>query len=107
MAIPVIVHPRAKRDLFQVLHRIESRQSFSRGFRWYSGAIAAIDSLDVRANSCPLADEADKLGIELRMLLYGRKPNFYRILYIILDSVVHVLRVRHAFQDCITFDELS
>jgi plasmid stabilization system protein ParE len=106
MANPVIVHPRAKRDLRQVLHRIESQRTFRAGFRWYSGAITAIDTLDDQPERCPLADEADELGIELRMLLYGRKPNVYRILFILLGSVVQFLRVRHAAQDRISCDDL-
>lgn len=33
---------------------------------------------------------------EVRHLLYGRKPNVYRILFTIEGDTVHVLHIRHA-----------
>jgi len=44
---------------------------------------------------CPLAPENASVPFEMRQLLYGRKPHFYRILFTIEDEVVYVLRIRH------------
>ena len=54
-----------------------------------------------------LADEADRLGFDMRVLLYGRGRQVYRILYTIDGNTVNVLRVRHAAQDWLTSDDVD
>lgn len=101
--MPYVVHifPRAMADLrAAVLWR--KQQSPSAASRWLSRLIMAVHSLANNPERCPLADEADDLGLSLRELLYGRKHNVYRILFVIEGLAVNVLRVRHAAQDRLT-----
>jgi toxin ParE1/3/4 len=60
---------------------------------WYQQLKKAILSLRQEPNRCPNAPEKDRL----RHLLYGHKPNIYRVIYRILEKrkCVEVLHIRH------------
>lgn len=60
---------------------------------WYRGIKTAILSLEQQPNRCPLMRKKD----QLRHLLYGRKPNVYRVIYRVLEKQkqVEVLHIRH------------
>lgn len=62
---------------------------------------AAIESLENFPFRCPLAPESDRFGAEIRHLIFGK----YRILFIIEDEIVYVLRVRHQAQDMLKPDD--
>src|SRR4051812_48561332 len=107
MSHTVVIERRAQTDILLNSQQIESNRSFSAAMRWFDGIRRAIDSLSNQPDRFPLADEADELGFELRMMIHGRKRQVFRILFVVDGSLVHVLRVRHASQDRISFDELS
>jgi plasmid stabilization system protein ParE len=107
MSHTVVIQRRAQRDILVNSQRIESERSFSASMRWFDGIRRAIDSLAQNPERCPLADEADDFGFDLRILIHGRKRQVFRILFIIDGVFVHVLRVRHASQDYVSFDELT
>jgi plasmid stabilization system protein ParE len=44
---------------------------------------------------CGLAPESEHFDEEIRQLPYGKRPNVYRILFVIRGDTVHVLHVRH------------
>jgi hypothetical protein len=44
---------------------------------------------------CPIAPENAKFLFEVRQLIYGRNPHWYRILFTIQGETVSVLRGRH------------
>jgi plasmid stabilization system protein ParE len=83
-----------------------SRRSPSNAARWHAGVLNAIRALANNPDRCPLADEAADLGVDLRQLLYGRRPHVYRILFTIDGQTVNVLRDRHAAQDRLAPDDL-
>ena len=60
--------------------------------RWYHGLEKAIYTLERLPRRCPLAPEAKKIKRPVRHLLYGRKPNVYRVLYEI-DETRKAVRV--------------
>jgi hypothetical protein len=74
--------------------------------KWLFRTRNAILTLATRADRCPEADEAAALGIPLRVLLSGRKPHVYRILFTISDDTVFVYRVMHAACDWLDADDL-
>jgi plasmid stabilization system protein ParE len=45
---------------------------------------------------CSIAPESDYFGREIRQLLYGKRPQKYRVLFEFRDDRVVVLRVRHS-----------
>lgn len=58
-----------------------------------------IGTLSKSAGRCPLADESGKFSCELRVLLYGKRRNTYRIIFTIEDDTAHVLFVHHSARD--------
>ena len=102
----VDIRPRARMDIDNVYTRIARTVSPASAANWYSGIIRKIRTLRDNPERCPLADEAETLGFDLRVLLYGRRRKVYRILFTIDGNTVNVLRVRHAAQDWLTEDDI-
>ncbi len=75
------------------------QRSLSSAARWHTGVLKTIRSLANSPDRCPQADEATDLGVDLRQLLYGRRPHVYRVLFTIDGQTVNILRVRHAALD--------
>ena len=65
------------------------------GERWFVALRAAIASLAQLPSRCHLAPEHLNSPVELRQLLYGRRPHVYRTLFTIDGDAVYVLHVRH------------
>jgi plasmid stabilization system protein ParE len=75
--------------------------------RWYVGLFDAIESLRSFPHRCPLAPEADAYGEPIRQLLYGKRRNAYRILYVVRGEVVQILRVWHSARQWLKTDEIE
>lgn len=69
---------------------------------WYVGLLAALQSLEDYPKRCPLAPENEFVAEEVRQLLYGKRPDVYRILFVIRGVTVSVLAIRHAAQQTLT-----
>lgn len=65
--------------------------------RWLRGLMHSIDSLALSPARCALAPEAETFEKELRHLLYGRRRNIYRIVFLIKPAarVDEIVRVMH------------
>ena len=96
MAFRVRLTPEVADDAEKLYWRIIEEAPL-RGQEWYSGLIAAIDSLNSNPLRCPMAPDRALREFEVRYLLYGRRPNFYRILFRVLgeQKIVEVLHIRH------------
>ncbi len=92
MAYLVRIAARAERDLVSLYEGINAPDS-AVAQRWYRGLKAAILSLAEKPNRCPVTPENKKL----RHLLYGQKPNLYRVIYRVRNPrrQVDVLHIRH------------
>jgi toxin ParE1/3/4 len=92
MAYLVDVTIRAQRDLAMLYQAINAENSDA-ALKWYGGLKGAILSLEEQPNRCPATPESSKL----RHLLYGSKPDVYRVIYRVLESQkrVEVLHIRH------------
>lgn len=92
MAYLVNVTVRAERDLAQLFEDIHAADSES-ARRWYRGLKKTILSLERFPNRSPVFRGRGNL----RALLYGRKPNVYRVIYRVLEKQreVQVLHIRH------------
>jgi len=85
----------ARREIHEAI--IWKRQRSASGTaRWYRGLQKAIASLSHMPLRCGRAAESDMFEEEIHELLYGRRPQVYRILFSIHDDVVRILHVRHA-----------
>jgi plasmid stabilization system protein ParE len=92
MAYLVNLTARAERDLALLYAQINARDSAA-ALKWYRGFKEAILSLEELPSRCPVTPESGKF----RHLLYGNKPNIYRVIFRLLErkKQVEVLHVRH------------
>jgi plasmid stabilization system protein ParE len=82
-------------------------RSPERAAEWFNGLLDAIYSLDQFPGRCAAAAESEDLGVELRVLLYGKGPSPYRIYFRIVEpGSVRILLIRHGRRDRLTAEEL-
>ena len=99
MTLQVQVSRRAERDADAIFDWLAAR-SPDGAVRWYASYLATVRSLADRAPGCPMAAEADRMGLELRQVMFRtRKGRPYRLLFIIRGGDVHVMCVRGPGQD--------
>jgi toxin ParE1/3/4 len=102
MAFRVKTSTKAKRDLDAILAWLLSQEAGEAGLRWFQGLREAVASLSHSPQRCALAPENAMFPLEVRQLLYGRKPHVYRVLYTIEGDTVSVLHIRHGRRKPIT-----
>ena len=100
MSFQVVTQPQAEADIREAM-RWMARHSPKKSTHWYFDVMNAIESLSKFPARCPYAPERETFGLEIRHLLFDK----YRILFVIEDETVHVLRVRHQAQDILQPDE--
>ncbi len=100
MSFIVVVEKEAEEDLKAAVNWI-AQSSRDRAVLWYFDATESIERLENFPARCPLAPESNKFGVEIRHLIFDK----YRILFVIEDETVHVLRVRHQAQDVLSPDD--
>jgi plasmid stabilization system protein ParE len=104
MAYQVSTSPRAERDfanLYKAIHAEESDAALN----WYRTLKEAVLSLAELPYRCPVTPEKD----QLRHLLYGRRPDVYRVIYRIMERQkrVEVLHIRHGARRRFTASDLK
>ena len=95
MDFRVELSQQAQRDIAAIYDWLQSQQAGDAGARWFLALRAAVASLTNLPPRCPLAPESRDSPVEVRHLLYGRRPHVYRILFAIEGDVVQVLHIRH------------
>jgi len=78
---------RAARDL-EILYKEKNATESHAAARWYNGLEEAVYALASFPQRCPVAPEARRAKRKLRHLLYGKKPNVYRVIYEV-DEKLH------------------
>lgn len=74
---------------------------------WLDRFQEAIASLEKFPERCPVAAESRKADIELRVLLFGRRPSVFRVIFHIDGAVVRVLRIRRAQRRFLTRGQIA
>ena len=95
MDFRVELSQQAQRDIAAIYDWLQSEQAGDAGQRWFLALRAAVASLQNLPSRCPLAPENRDSPVEVRHLLYGRRPHVYRILFAIEGDLVQVLHIRH------------
>lgn len=95
MAFRVELSDRAQADITAIHTWLRSEKAGDAGERWFVALRQAITSLSILPARCPVAPESRESPVEVRQLLYGRKPHVYRILFAIEGDLVSVLHIRH------------
>jgi plasmid stabilization system protein ParE len=104
----VIVTGPARRDLQSAYDWWKEHRSAEQADRWYAGIYREIESLGKNAQNCSLAAESDLHTASIRQQLFGLGHRAtHRIVFAIDSTTVVVLRVRHASQDVLSWDDLQ
>ena len=82
----VRITARAETDIDDVLAWLVQR-SPSEAARWHARLLEKIQTLEDQPERCPVAAEADVIGIDLHELLFGKRRNAYRVLFTISRMV--------------------
>jgi toxin ParE1/3/4 len=92
MAYRVELTARAGRNLRRIYRTIHAEDS-AQAWTWFDGLERAVLNLDEHPSRCPPTPE----DAALRHLLYGAKPDTYRIIFRIDERshLVTVLHIRH------------
>src|SRR4051812_33072368 len=98
MKYEVIVMPRAQAEMDAAFEWLAERTA-QHAPLWYNGLIEAILSLEEFPERCAPARDVRRGGSDIRQLLYGERPNTYRIIFRIRGHAVEVLQVRHTARD--------
>jgi len=67
--------------------------------RWRRGLLETVRSLSQQPTRCQLAPESEFFKQEIRQLLYGKRGNVYRVLFVIEEKAVSILHIRHAARE--------
>jgi len=99
MTYQVVIQPRAERDIQLAARWILGQSgSAATALRWARNLRAEIAALKTSPLRCPIDQDSEVYGEEVRVLLHGKGRGVYRVLFIIRRDTVHVLTVRHSAQ---------
>jgi toxin ParE1/3/4 len=92
MGFAVSITARAERDLENVYSYIDAERTDA-AFAWSRGLVEKIFTLETMPNRNPVAPENSRL----RHMLYGNKPDVYRIIYRVDErsKLVEIIHIRH------------
>lgn len=97
MKYRVLIQPSAKADLFEIhTWLLENVPDYADKWLWQINQ--AITSLANFPQRCPISSESNAFDLTIYQLLYGKKPHIYRILFMVEEETVSILRVRHTRQ---------
>ncbi len=106
MTFQIFVHRLAREDLQEAYDRA-ARHAPSTADRWLDRFHRTLQTLSQNPDRCPMARESSKVNRELRELLFGRRPNVFRVIFSIRDDLVHVLRIRRAQRRFLTRGQIE
>ena len=95
MGFRVEITLQAERDAESILDWLIDEHGGRASIDWFVALDDAFDSLAKYPTRCTIAPESERFPFEVRQLIYGRKPNVYRILFTIEGRTVRVLHIRH------------
>lgn len=98
---------KAERDIDDVLTWLRAqRVSEATAEKWVSGILSSIATLEHDPLRCSRAEESDRLGLDVRQLLFGKRRGQYRILFRVIENRVEILHVRHTMRDWLDLGDL-
>lgn len=96
----------AKRDLWGY-YQFASQHSIPDAIRWMERFEAALSTLGERPERCSLSRESRRMQVELRDFLFGKRPNVYRVVFVIDGDAVRVLRIFRSQRGSLSSDEIK
>ncbi len=102
-----VVLQRLAKDDLRTAYRRAAKQAPAAPARWLTRFQNALQTLEHRPERCPLARENGKVDVEVRELLFGKRPYVFRVVFVIDDQTVRILRIRRAQRRFLTRSELE
>ena len=96
----------SKRDLWSY-YQFASQHSLPDAIRWMERFEAAISTLGERPDRCSLSRESRWMKVDLRDFLFGKRPSVYRVVFVIDDDKVRVLRICRSQRGTLSVDEIQ
>ncbi len=106
MRYSVRLTAKADADVDSILHRFSEQGSTVAGERWLRQLLSVLDTLELNPDRCPMAAESADLAVPIRELLLGKRQYKYRLLFIISNRTVYILRVWRAARAAFTSKDL-
>ena len=98
----------AERDIYSAYDWWRSNRSEEQANRWYTEIHKSIQALRKTALQCPLAAESKLHPRGLRQMNFGigRRPT-HRIIFVVDEDSVRIVRVRHSSQRSLQEEDLE
>lgn len=107
MILRVVVTAKANADAIEAF-RWKANSSVEAAERWLAGLEMAISELNRLPERHPIAEEeSERFGIPLRQMIYGKKPQTYRLIFSIEGDEVVLHYIRHTARGPIDLEEGS
>ncbi|QDU87211.1 Plasmid stabilization system protein [Pirellulimonas nuda] len=108
MSFKLRVTDPAKDDIRQIVTWWSEHRDAGQAQRWQIGLETRVRTLRQRPTSRPLAPESRYSSVPVRQLNYGvRGRPTHRVLFIVTENEVVVLRVLHLAQDALAPEDLG
>jgi len=106
MRYRVQLQPPAEQDLEEA-YLWAAKHAPETAARWLLRFHESLGTLSSSPERCGLAPEHRKLNRQLRQLLYGKKPNVFRAIFLVDGEIVRILRIRRASRRYLKREELG
>jgi plasmid stabilization system protein ParE len=106
MIYQVILQPLADEDL-QDAYRWAAKHAPNTAGRWLVRFHDSLATLTTHPERCGFAPERKRLRRELRQMLVGRRPNVFRVVFVIEPQVVRVVRICRATRRRLKLSDLD
>lgn len=109
MAFRLEISPEAFRDLDLIASYLKENASVAIAERWFHEIFAAIRGLAEMPARCAIAEESVDLGLEVRVLLHGKRNRNYKVYFAVHreTETVRIFHVRHWARRPVEGDELG
>ena len=102
----VIIHQTARMDILEAYSQAAANAPQAAG-KWLIRLEETVQTLNQNPQRCPHATENDKVAVELRELLFGKRPNVFRIVFTMDGETVRVLRFLRGQRRYLSPDQIA
>ena len=102
----VVLSPQAQDDLIEA-YRNAAKHAPEAAERWLARFESTVETLSQNPSRCPPATEDHKSTHNLSELLYGKRPNVFRVVFMISERKVQVLKIRRAARQVLSKQEIQ
>ena len=106
MTYEVHLQPLAENDLEEAYLWAAKHAPVTAG-KWLARFQRTLQTLSTHPQRCGFAPEHKRLKRDLRQILFGRKPNVFRAVFVIEAQAVRVIRIRRAGRHALRATDLG